>query len=331
MAAKHAVQHRGFDLTLTLLLIALVTTLRSLYFPSGDESIANVATPIGAWLQHLQGMIPTLSALIWGAFILMAGMSVGRYGVRYSLYPAYTLMAIPIFGAVATCVMVSRDYMVSMCAALIMLLATKYIHRCVMRSKGFSDLSLAMLAYGTLPLIYAPTAILLMVLPVIIFFVRNTWRDWVVTIASLFLPTAALCYWSWCAGNGFTTPAISIYQALLTPSEFSLFSTLNPTSVLLLGVLLVMALCSFSLIISDKYSLKVSSRSIMRYNSLMLLATIAMLLIPSSTATTFAIIASPAAMLIPLIFVRMGTSFTEFLYRLMLLFAAVNCLLLAIF
>ena len=240
-------------------------------------------------------------------------------------------MAIPIFGAVATCVMVSKDYMVSMCAALIMLLATKYIHRCVMRSKGFSDLSLAMLAYGTLPLIYAPTAILLVVLPVIIFFVRNTWRDWVVTIASLFLPTAALCYWSWCAGNGFTTPAISIYQALLTPSEFSLFSTLNPMSVLLLGVLLVMALCSFSLIISDKYSLKVSSRSIMRYNSLMLLATIAMLLIPSSTATTFAIIASPAAMLIPLIFVRMGTSFTEFLYRLMLLFAAVNCLLLAIF
>ncbi|MBQ1958314.1 MAG: hypothetical protein II353_05580, partial [Alistipes sp.] len=157
MAAKYAVQHRGFDLTLTLLLIALVTTLRSLYFPSGDESIANVATPIGAWLQHLQGMIPTLSALIWGAFILMAGMSVGRYGVRYSLYPAYTLMAIPIFGAVATCVMVSKDYMVSMCAALIMLLATKYIHRCVMRSKGFSDLSLAMLAYGTLPLIYAPT------------------------------------------------------------------------------------------------------------------------------------------------------------------------------
>ena len=69
----------------------------------------------------------------------------------------------------------------------------------------------------------------------------------------------------------------------------------------------------------------------MRYNSLMLLATIAILLIPSSTATTFAIIASPAAMLIPLIFVRMGTSFTEFLYRLMLLFAAVNCLLLAIF
>lgn len=331
LMAKHAVQHRVFDLSITLLLIATITTLRSIYFPSGDETIPNVATPIGAWLQQLQSMIPTFSALIWGAFIMMAGMMVGRFGARYSIYPAYTLMAIPIFGAVASCIMISKDYLLSMCAALVMLLATKYIHRCVMRSKSFSDLSLSMLAFGILPLIYAPTAILLVVLPVIIFLVRNTWRDLVVTLASLLLPTAALCYWSWCAGNGFLTPAENIYETLLTPSEFSLFSTLNPASVLLLGVILLMILCSISLIISDKYSLKVKSRAIMRFNSLLLIATLSMLLMPSSTATTFAIIATPAAMLIPLIFVRLGVGFTEILYRVMLLLAALNCVALAIF
>ena len=38
----------------------------------------------------------------------------------------------------------------------------------------------------------------------------------------------------------------------------------------------------------------------------------------------------PAAMLIPLIFVRMGVSFTEMLYRLMLLAAAANMVLMAL-
>lgn len=331
MAAKHAVQHRAFDLTITLLFIAVATTLRSMFFPSGDESIPNIATPIGAWLQQLQNFIPNFSAIIWGAFIIVAGLSVGRYGARFSLYPAYTLMGIPIFGAIAACVMISGDYLVSMVASLVMLLATKYTHRCVMRSKSLSDLSLAMLAYGTLPLIYAPTAILLAVLPLLMFLIRNTWRDLVVTLSSLYLPLAALCYWSWCGGSGFLTPAENLYTAFITPSEFSLFSTLNPVSVLLLGVILVMTLCSFSLIISDKYSLKVNARAMMRFNSLMIITTITLLFVPSSTATTFAIIALPAAMLIPLIFVRLGVRFTEMLYRLMLLLAALNCVALAIF
>ena len=330
MAAKHAVQHRVFDLTIILLIIAVVTTLRAVIFPSGDESIPNVITPIGAWLQQLQNFIPGFSAMIWGTFVVIAGLSVGRSGVRYSIYPAYTLMGIPIFGVIASCVMVSGDFLVSMLASLVMMLATRYTHRCVMRSKSFSDLSLAMLAYGVLPLIYAPAAILLAVLPFLIFLIRNTWRDFVVTISSLYLPILALCYWSWCGGNSFKQPLEALYTTLLTPSEFSFFSTLNPASVLLLGVLIVMVLCAFSLIISDKYSLKVNARAMMRFNSLMLLVTIGLMFAPSATATSFALIALPAAMLVPLIFVRLGVGFTEILYRLMLLFAAANCVVMSL-
>ena len=62
----------------------------------------------------------------------------------------------------------------------------------------------------------------------------------------------------------------------------------------------------------------------MQFNSLLLVACIAMFLLPSCTATIFALIALPVSMLVPLIFVRMGIGFTETLYRLMLLAAAVN-------
>lgn len=322
--ARRVVQHRIFDLAATLLLIAVVTTLRSSLMPQSDEVIANVATPLGTWLQFAQERIPVLSVIIWALALVVAGLNAGRYGVRLSLYPAYTLMAIPIFGTIAAGVMVSGDYLLSTVAMSVMLLATKYMQRCIMRTGSFGDLSLSMLYFGLLPLIYAPTAILYVALPIITLVARASWRDWIVTLASLALPLFAICYWNWCAGEAFLAPAKDIYEALTTPSEFHFFSVMNPASIVLLGTLIVMILCAISLIISDKYSLKVKSRVVMRFNTLMLLLLVGLLFTPSASATLFALIAIPASMLVPLIFVRMGVGFTETLYRVMLVALAAN-------
>lgn len=323
--ARKVSQHRIFDLTATLIVIAVVFSLRSYLFPVGDEAIPNVTTPLGHLLQTVQQQVPILAAVIWALSIIVAGLNAGRYGVRLSLYPAYTLMGISLFGVVATAVMVSSDYLLTASAMAVMLLATKYIQRCIMRSGTFSDLSLSMLYFGLLPLIYAPAALLYVAMPLLVLVARASWRDELVTLASLLFPPAALCYWSWCAGNEFLEPAIKIYESMLTQSEFNFFGTINPAGVLLLGVLLVMIMCAITLVVSDKYSLKVKSRVVMRFNSLMLALLVGMFFLPSSTPTHFVLLAVPASMLLPLIFVRMGVGFTETLYRLLLLAAAVNC------
>jgi hypothetical protein len=184
-----------------------------------------------------------------------------------------------------------------------------------------------MLYFGLLPLIYAPTAIFYVALPLIALVARSSWRDWVVTLSSLALPLAAMCYWSWCAGEAFLKPAREVYAAFFTQSEFHFFSVINPATIILLGILIVMVLCAISLIFSDKYSLKVKSRVVMRFNALMLTLLIGLFFVPSASATLFALLAIPTAILVPLIFVRMGVGFTEALYRLMLLAAAANMLL----
>ncbi|MBR2008156.1 MAG: hypothetical protein IKA01_09320 [Alistipes sp.] len=325
--ARRVAQHRIFDLAATLLLIAVVTTLRSSLLPHSDEAIANVATPLGQWLQFTEDRIPILSVIIWALSLVIAGLNVGRYGIRLSLYPAYTLMAIPVFGVVAAAIMCSNDYLLTTVTVTIMLLATKYIMRCIMRSGSYGDLSLSMLYFGLLPLIYAPTAIFYVALPIITLVARSSWRDWVVTLSSLALPIAAVCYWSWCAGEEFLKPAQEVYTAFLTQSEFHFFSIINPATIILLGILIVMILCSISLIFSDKYSLKVKSRVVMRFNTLMFTLLIGLFFAPSASATLFALLAVPTAILVPLMFVRMGVGFTETLYRLMLLAAAANTLL----
>ena len=88
--------------------------------------------------------------------------------------------------------------------------------------------------------------------------------------------------------------------------------------------------CAISLIISDRYSLKVKSRAVMRFNAMMLAVTLAMFLMPGCTATLFAIVAAPVAILTPIIFVRMSVGFTEMLYRLLLIAAAANMVVMAL-
>ena len=160
MARRKIVQHRILDLSATLFVIVLIATLRSAFFPVGDEAIANIATPVGSLLQSLQQRIPVLSIFVWGVLLMFAGLDAGRYGPKFSLYPAYTLMAIPVFGIVAGAVMVSGEYLLSAAAMMLMLLGTKYLLRCIMRTDSYNDLSLAMLCYGTLPLVFAPAAML---------------------------------------------------------------------------------------------------------------------------------------------------------------------------
>lgn len=309
---------------MTLLVVVVVTSLRAALLPAGDEMVPNTETPIGVYMQSLQGSLPTLSIFIWAFALLIGGLDAGRFSSRFSIFPAYTLMAIPIFGLVAGGVMVSGELILSTVVMMLMLLGTKYLLRCIMRTESFSDLSLAMLYYGALPLVFAPSALLYATLPLLVLVVRSSWRDWVVAVSSLLFPLLSVCYWSWCAGEGFLSPAETIYTSALTSSEFSFFSTINPAGIVMLGVAIVMVLCAVTLILSDKYSLKVKSRAAMRFNALMLLVCVGMFFLPSATATTFVVVAVPASMLIPLIFVRMGVGFTETLYRLMLLAAAAN-------
>ena len=157
---RKVVQHRIFDLTLMLIFIAVVTTLRTAFWPSESESVMNVATPIGNVLQSWQAHIPVISAIVWTVVLFVFGLGLGRLGVRYSIYPAYTLMGIPVFAVVASCVVGTTDYLLTAVAVAVMYQAMKSMTRFIMRTERFSDLSLAMLYLGLLPLIYAPAAIL---------------------------------------------------------------------------------------------------------------------------------------------------------------------------
>ncbi len=329
MTKRRAIHHRIFEVAATLLAIAVVTTSRSLFAPLADEMLPNVAAPIGTLLQGVQARFPLWSAVAWAVTLFVAGLNTGRYGVKYSLYPAYTLMSIPLSGAVAATITVSGDYLVTSAAMILTLLGSKYIMRCIMRSGSYGDLSLSMLCFGALPLVFAPAAAIYAVMPLLVLVVKAKWRDLTVAVASLVFPLFACCYTAWLRGGDFAAPVQELCESAATPSGYSFIRTLNPAGLALTGVILTMMFCAVSLIISDRYSLKTKSRAVMRFNALLVLFMCGLFFLPSGTATLFALAAVPASILMPLIFVRMGTGFTELLYRLLLLCAAANAVVMS--
>ena len=90
-----------------------------------------------------------------------------------------------------------------------------------------------------------------------------------------------------------------------------------------------MIACAVALTVSDRYSIKSKSRVVLRFNALLMCVLMGLFALPSATSALFVLIAFPVAVVVPLFFVRMGVGFTETLYRLMLLAAAVNVVLMA--
>lgn len=324
IVAKSAATHNIVPITLTLIVLVIMASLRGAIAPVEAEMVTNISTPVGSLLQQAGRHIPILSTIAWMITVIYSGLCIGRCGIRYSIYPAYTVIGIPILGVVAACIMMSHDMLLSAAVLLVATWATKYMLRYMMVSDSYGDLSLSMLWMGLLPLMYAPAAILYPCFVGVMLLIKPNWRDWITGIASLLFPLLALCYWSWCAGNGFGSPAVECYHALLLTSGFQPLSLLGGASLGILALVVVMVLCAIFIYLSDRYSLNGRARVVMRFHILMLLLATAMLLLPSSSATALSLLAIPVSSLIPLMFIKMKHSITQLLWRVLMLIVVVN-------
>lgn len=326
--AKASAAHNIVPITLTLIFVVIITTLRGAIAPTEAEMVQNVATPIGSLLQRLAASVPTISSIAWTIAVIYSGLCIGRCGVRFSIYPTYTVLGIPILGIVATGIMISNNMLLSAVMLVVATLATKYMLRYIMVTESYGDLSLAMLYFGVLPMIYAPTAILYPALPLAMLLIKANWRDWLTATLSLLFPLFALCYWSWCGGEGFTTPVTQGYAAILTQSGFDAWTLLSLASLGILVVTAAMVLCAIAICISDRYSLNGRARVAMRFNIVMILLAVATLLLPSTSVTSLALLAIPTSSLIPLIFIRMRQNITRIMWRVLLIMVAINVIIL---
>ncbi len=310
--------------TLLLLLGALLVRKEGLSF--APEALCAPQTLLQGWLQEVQTAWPRTAQALWFVLTSASALTLGRLGLRYKLYARNNLLPISLYGLVAWGLLFSDDLLCgSLCALLLCRVLRNY---CSSYRNGYSFTSTfrGSLYLGMIPLLYAPALPLMLLILLCPLLFRRTLREWIVALTGLLFPLFALCYLHWALTEDLLSPAVAIWQGMLTPSGFSLFSGRSIILAIQLVVILAATLWALFYFLADRYAATTKVRSILTLQAWLLFLGIAMLFLPGTTANLLPLLAVPISLLLPLLFLKLPPRWANLLYALLWLLTLLHLL-----
>lgn len=272
----------------------------------------------GALFADFQSDYPVWSRLIAGFLIFFTGMCTARVAIRFNLYSVSTCISVPLYAIIACGLGTGDDYLASFFASALLALSVKNF--CLSYSNGykFDPIFRASLYLGALIILYIQALPLLLLLPFTVLLFRRTLRETIVALTGLLLPLLLLCYANWGAGGIFTAPLVQLGRDFITGVPLHLFISLPISTLALLGAIFLLTLFAVIFFLTHIYSAGSKPRFIILYNIGVLLLTLPLGCGPAATTGSFALLAIPAAILLPVFFVRIRRSIGLVIYLLLL-------------
>jgi len=313
--------------TFTFLVVVIVAFVRAWVTQRFAGEIPAVSAPLGYYTAALRLSWPLLSAAASIVMLFVAGFLIGRSSVRAELYATRCFLAMPLFGVVSCGVLLSSDYLTQSLTLLLLALASRNYYNSFHRHYCFDRMFRGSLYVGLIPLLYAPGAGLLLLIPLVVLLFRRTLREVAVAVAGLLLPALTLCYVNWAAGGEFLAQVAEPGSAFIAGTPLSLFLSTPVQNLVLPGAVFLLDLTALLFFLSDIYALGTKPRLIFIFNISALLLTAAALCGPAATPATVALAAVPSAVLLPFMFVRIHRAIALPLYLLLLASAVISAVL----
>ena len=313
--------------TFTFLVVVIVAFVRAWVTQRFAGEIPAVSAPLGYYTAAFRLSWPLLSAAASIVMLFVAGFLIGRSSVRAELYATRCFLAMPLFGVVSCGVLLSSDYLTQSLTLLLLVLASRNYYNSFHRHYCFDRMFRGSLYVGLIPLLYAPGAGLLLLIPLVVLLFRRTLREVAVAVAGLLLPALTLCYVNWAAGGEFLAPVAEPGSAFIAGTPLSLFLSTPVHNLVLPGAVFLLDLTALLFFLSDIHALGTKPRLIFIFNISVLLLTAAALCGPAATPATVALAAVPSAVLLPFMFVRIHRAIALPLYLLLLASAVISAVL----
>jgi len=313
--------------TFTFLVVVIVAFVRAWVTQRFAGEIPAVSAPLGYYTAAFRLSWPLLSAAASIVMLFVAGFLIGRSSVRAELYATRCFLAMPLFGVVSCGVLLSSDYLTQSLTLLLLALASRNYYNSFHRHYCFDRMFRGSLYVGLIPLLYAPGAGLLLLIPLVVLLFRRTLREVAVAVAGLLLPALTLCYVNWAAGGEFLAQVAEPGSAFIAGTPLSLFLSTPVQNLVLPGAVFLLDLTALLFFLSDIYALGTKPRLIFIFNISALLLTAAALCGPAATPATVALAAVPSAVLLPFMFVRIHRAIALPLYLLLLASAVISAVL----
>ena len=316
---------------LTLVLLALTAVCYS-DIPAASAAPRIIASPIAVatpdiLLLRFQSAFPAWSRVIGLLLLIFTGMCTGRISVRYNLYSVGSCLAIALFGIGACLVANDSMPLPAFVAATLTALVLKHYCRAFCNGYGFDAVFRASFYLGILPLVSPAALPLLLMMPLALMLFRRTTREAVVASAGLVLPVAMLCYANWGAGGEFLAPLIDLTLKAVSGLPLAFPQSLSVVRSAFAATLLVLSFIAAMLFFTNVYTVGTKPRFILIFAVCALALTILSLAGPAASYCTLASATVPAAMLMPLLFIRMRPGLSLTIYLALLVFAGFAAIL----
>ena len=206
------------NLASTLLLFAaLCLVLWHRYAAAPIEALPGTALrmPLGGllrgWGEALPGPLRNLAAL---GMLFIGGIWITRLIARNMILLERTYMPAIIFLIVGCGSWYDPAALDLFAATLLMIGSFDRTIGSFRREVVYTHIFNASLLLGIALLTYAPAAVYIPLLPVALVLFRKRWREWIVALAGLVLPTAICSYVWWALGRPLTEVPVRLWEAL---------------------------------------------------------------------------------------------------------------------
>ncbi|MFI3323217.1 MAG: hypothetical protein SNI45_02110 [Rikenellaceae bacterium] len=307
--------------SLTTLFVMCVAGFIALYYGDhiSSESIPN-SSLLGGYVTSFQQMYPLWGAALTALIIFYSSYWLGRNLSTQNVYSSSVSLQLPLLGAMGWSVVLSGDALLSSLIFSTMTIAVGALQRTVRHGNTLPQLFNATLALSLLSLLYPPTIMVWLSMPILLLVIGEPFRSWIVAFVGLLFVPLFVFYIFWLFGDDFMEAPQQCWNYYITFSGLLDFRLVMPFRYAIMLLAVILALLSTLWLNGSVQRTRVR----LQICFILLLASIVSFATPSATMLSFGLLAPVAAVLMTLSLTNVKPLVANITYLLVLALVALS-------
>lgn len=266
------------------------------------ERVVGEGMPTAAAMTSFPAEHPVWGGVIAAALAVWTLLIIVQLTVRFASVNSRIYLPVPLFVIAAAGIAVPDEMLASYAAAFLLVLSMRQFITSFRKSYRFQEAFKGGFYLGFIPLLYAPGALLLLLVPVIASIYRRSGRETFVSLIGAVLPVAGAGFVYWAAGRDGGFIYRELWRCAMQPAGFALPETVPVVAAVCVSLIALLAAMSIVVFVSGRKGIRTRQRKVMTHIVLTLMVMIVSFFLPGSSLTAAPLMAVPVALAVPYAF-----------------------------
>ncbi len=299
-------------------LLGVLFAVRYLLAPYPAEAPFSGGMPLAASLTRFYVDLPWIATLCMAVILIWTLIIVIQLSVKFTPAGNRNYLSPQIFLVAAAGCVVPAEAPAAYIAAWLLVLSVRQFALSLHKGYRFAEVFRAGFYLGLIPLLYAPAALVALVIaPAAMAIFRRSGREAVVCLTGLALPVPAAGFIHWAMGEQADFIYRELWRAWMSPLSKEFFIDLMPRlPIIVVGLVAILTLIGAGWALTHKKAIRKTQYKFVQLLSVLLCVAVASAFIPATSPTFMALIAIPAALCAPYAFAGKPSVLSTVIYTL---------------